>query len=187
MNNRIANIEKYTQDLSSTPSHFFQILWCGAYSKRNEYLFHKMHTSAARGLHVQLHLNSTLSAVSNALFAAQLLTSRIKARSAATMNSSAGKFLICVPRHSRSYGRLRTVTQAVLRVADALGKDIEVSNKKNVLSVWVYYKEGSEIESPVYSDWGKNWSEDEVLRELESRLYGLSHRTGEPNVACSMS
>ena len=74
------------------------------------------------------------------------------------------------------------MAHAVLRIADELGKDIEVSNKKNVLSVWVYYKERGERESPLYSDWEKNWNEDEVFRELKSVMYGLSHRISEDAV-----
>lgn len=89
--------------------------------------------------------------------------------------SDSGKFLICIPRFSRRNERFGTVGRAVVRVAELLGADIEVSQRKNVLSAWVYYKNGGKEEIPVYFDWGKDWDEDDVFHSIRSKLHGLSH------------
>ena len=91
------------------------------------------------------------------------------------MSSSKGKFLICIPRLSGGKGRFRVVARAVVRIAEMLEKDVEVSNRRNVMSVWVYYKDKGRKESLLYSDWGKDWSEDEVFRTLRSMAYTLSY------------
>lgn len=57
------------------------------------------------------------------------------------MTSNSNKFLICVPKlHDRMKNRERSriVGQAVESMARMLNADIEVSQEKNLLSVWVY-------------------------------------------------
>jgi len=71
--------------------------------------------------------------------------------------------------------RFRTVGRAVVRIALILGADIDVSQKRNLLSVWVYYKNCGQEWSPVYFDWGKNWSEDDVFGSIRSEVYRLSN------------
>jgi hypothetical protein len=88
--------------------------------------------------------------------------------------SNNGKLLIYAPRISGRNDRLKTVGRAVVRVAEMLGTDIEISQRRNVLSVWVYYKTDGKEKTPVYFDWGKNWSEDAVFQAITSKLYGLS-------------
>ncbi len=104
------------------------------------------------------------------------------------MLSDRGRLMICIPRFSKVDGRLRTVGRAVVRIAEGLGADIEVSQKKNVLSIWVYYKKDGEEEVPVYFDWDRDWNEDAVLHTIASKLYGLSPYPEKyiPQVARSM-
>ncbi len=85
------------------------------------------------------------------------------------------RFLICIPRASdkRARQRFKTVGRAVIRMAELLGADIEISQRRNLLSVWVYYKNEGKEWSPIYYDWGKDWSENEVLSSIRSELYRL--------------
>lgn len=87
------------------------------------------------------------------------------------MVSCDSSFLICFPRVSRQRERLRVVGRAVVRMAEMLGADIEVNQKTHLFSVWVYYKTDREEWSPVYFDWGKNWSESEVFASIRSEVY----------------
>jgi len=86
--------------------------------------------------------------------------------------SNSGKFLIHVPLISgvRARERFRTVGQAAVRIAELLGADIEVSQRRNLLSVWVYYKNGGKEWSPVYFDWGKDWGEKDVFKSIRSEV-----------------
>jgi len=88
------------------------------------------------------------------------------------MVSRDSSFLICVPQASaiRVRERFRTVGRAVVRIAEMMDADIGVSQKMNLLSVWVYYKNGEEEWNPVYFDWGKHWSEDEVFGAIRSEV-----------------
>lgn len=70
--------------------------------------------------------------------------------------------------------RFKTVGRAVVRIADLLGADIEVSQKKNLLSVWVYYKNGEQEWNPVYFDWGKDWDEDDVFNSIRNEVYSVA-------------
>lgn len=90
--------------------------------------------------------------------------------------SNSGRFLICVPRVLNMHvsERLGTVGRAVVRIAELLGADIEVSQRRNLLSVWVYYRECRNNWSSVYFDWGKDWSEREVFSSIRSEVYRLS-------------
>lgn len=92
------------------------------------------------------------------------------------MVSRGSSFLICVPQASaiRVRERFRTIGRAVVRIAEIMDADIEVSQKMNLLSVWVYYKNGGEKWSPVYFDWGKHWSEDEVFASIRREVYHSS-------------
>jgi len=66
--------------------------------------------------------------------------------------------------------RFRTIGRAVVRIAEMMDADIEVSQKMNLLSFWVYYKNGGEKWSSVYFDWGKDWCEDEVFGSIRSEV-----------------
>lgn len=94
------------------------------------------------------------------------------------MASNGGSFRILVPRFSsvRTRERFKTVGKAVVRFADLLGADITVSQKRNLLSVWVYYSNSGEKWIPAYCDWGKDGDEDSVFRWIRSELYHLSRR-----------
>lgn len=49
-----------------------------------------------------------------------------------------GKFLIYFSQFSGLNKRFRTIVNAVVRLAEKLRTDIELSQKKSALSVWVY-------------------------------------------------
>ncbi len=91
--------------------------------------------------------------------------------------SNGNKFLIHVPRFSRQDPRLRTVVSAVTRVAEMLGADIEIYRRRDVLSVWVYYTKSGEERVPVYFDWGKTWSDNDVFHAIRGTIHGLSLHT----------
>jgi len=87
---------------------------------------------------------------------------------------SSGKFLIYTSRFSRQGERLKTVGRAVIKVAERLRADIEVSQRRDVLSIFVYYKNESKNAVPIYCDWGKSWSEEDVYHAIRSMIYTLS-------------
>lgn len=88
--------------------------------------------------------------------------------------SNSDKLLIHVPQFSRQDPRLRTVVSAVTRVAEMLGADIEIRRRRDVLSVWVYYAKSGKERVPVYFDWGKNWSDNDVFHAIRGTIHGLS-------------
>lgn len=96
------------------------------------------------------------------------------------MLSLSSKFLVCVPRFSRQNERFRAVGRAVVRVAEMLEADVEVSQRKDVLSIWVYYKNSENMEIPVYSDWEKDWDENHVFHAIRNKLYGMSFDSNHP-------
>lgn len=87
---------------------------------------------------------------------------------------SSGKFLIYASYFSRRRERLKTVSRAVVRVAERLGVDIEVYPRKNILSIFVYYLNRNNEEIPVYCDWGKTLNEEDVYHAIRSVIYALS-------------
>ncbi|MGD8506368.1 MAG: hypothetical protein PVF15_06855 [Candidatus Bathyarchaeota archaeon] len=87
------------------------------------------------------------------------------------MAHNGSSFLICVPRGSRQPERFRTVGRAVVRIAEMLGAEIEISQKRHLLSVWVYYKNDGKEWRPVYCDWGKDWRENDVFASIKGEIY----------------
>ena len=90
------------------------------------------------------------------------------------MPSRNGKFILYASAFSEQNERLTTVGQAVARIAENLGAEIEIVQRMNVLSIFVYYKKGGREEVPVYCDWGKNLSVDDVYYSVWSVVYALS-------------
>jgi hypothetical protein len=84
--------------------------------------------------------------------------------------------MVYYPRFSRRNDRLRIIAHAVNRIADSLEANMEISPRKDVLSVWVYLKGSGNEKVPVYSDWGKDWNENDVFQAIKNKLYGLSYR-----------
>jgi hypothetical protein len=70
--------------------------------------------------------------------------------------------------------RLKVVGKAVSKVADLLDLRTEYSLKRESLSIYVYYRSETGAEIPVYSDWGKSCSEDDVNRAIKSMMFVLS-------------
>jgi len=90
------------------------------------------------------------------------------------MASDIGKFIVYASAFPRQNDRLKTVGRAAVRIAERLGADIEISQRRDVLSVFVYYRNGGKERIPVYCDWGKNWNEEDVYHSIWSVVYALS-------------
>jgi hypothetical protein len=89
------------------------------------------------------------------------------------MLESNGKFMIYTS-NIPSPERLRVVGSAVAKVADSLNLETELSQKRKLLSIYVYYKSDLGDEIPVYSDWGKGWKEEDVYRAIRNMMFVLS-------------
>jgi hypothetical protein len=90
------------------------------------------------------------------------------------MYTDSGKFLIYTSQFSNQNNRLRVVGLAVAKVAKTLSLGVEVTSTKKILSVYVYYRNGNGEEIPVYCDWGKNWSEEDVYNAIRNMMFVLS-------------
>ena len=86
---------------------------------------------------------------------------------------NSGKFLIYAS-NKPSLERLRIVGSAVTKIANSLKLNAELSAKRKLLSIYVYYKSNSGDEIPVYCDWGKRWKEEEVYRAIRNMMFVLS-------------
>jgi hypothetical protein len=84
-----------------------------------------------------------------------------------------GKFMIYAS-NKPSLERLRIVGSAVAKVANSLKLETEVSPRRKLLSIYVYYKGDAGDEIPVYCDWGKNWNEEDVYRAIRNMMFVLS-------------
>lgn len=89
------------------------------------------------------------------------------------MLENSGKFMIYAS-NKPSPKRLKIVGSAVAKVADSLKLKTEVSPKRKLLSIYVYYKGDAGDEVPVYCDWGKNWKEKDVYRAIRNMMFVLS-------------
>ena len=78
--------------------------------------------------------------------------------------------------------RLRIVGSAVAKVADSLKLDTELSPRKKLLSIYVYYRSLQGDEIPVYCDWGKSWKEDDVHRAIRNMMFVLSFHPHHSNL-----
>ncbi len=90
------------------------------------------------------------------------------------MLSDKGKFIVYASPFSTRNGRLKTVGRSVVRIAQSLGTDAEITQTSGVLSIFVYYENGGKEKIPVYCDWGKNWNEDDIHHSIWSAVYALS-------------
>ncbi|MGB9135598.1 MAG: hypothetical protein WCC63_08495 [Candidatus Bathyarchaeia archaeon] len=70
--------------------------------------------------------------------------------------------------------RLRVIGSAVAKVADSLNLETELSKKRKLLSIYVYYRSDEGDEIPVYCDWGKSWKEEDVYRAIRNMMFVLS-------------
>ena len=57
---------------------------------------------------------------------------------------------------------------------------MEVVEKDKLLSTYVFYRCESGVEIPMYRDWGKNWSEEEVYRTIRNMMFVLSFLPDHP-------
>ena len=90
------------------------------------------------------------------------------------MYDANGKFLIYTPRFSNQGNRLRVVGSAVAKVAKTLSLGVELASTRKTLSVYVYYRNEGGEEIPVYCDWGKSWSEEDVYKAIRNMMFVLS-------------
>lgn len=84
-----------------------------------------------------------------------------------------GKFMIYASNSPRPE-RLKIVGSAVAKVASFLRLDTELSHRRKLLSIYVYYKSDAGDEIPVYCDWGKGWKEEDVFRAIRNMMFVLS-------------
>jgi len=85
------------------------------------------------------------------------------------------KILVFISRFQRQRERVKAVGRAVIRIADELKAEIEI-RRWNVLAPHVYYVDSKGGEKKlIYTDWGKNWSEDEVYDHIKKAILHLSH------------
>ena len=90
------------------------------------------------------------------------------------MFSSNGKFIIYTPKLTGTK-RLQIIGSAVTKIAETLKLKIIVTKKNKLLSTYVYYiGHHNNEEIPVYCDWGKNWSENEIYNTIKSVMFTLS-------------
>ena len=78
--------------------------------------------------------------------------------------------------------RLKIVGSAVTKVANSLKLETELSPRKKLLSIYVYYKSDAGDEIPVYCDWGKTWKEDEVYHAIRNMMFVLSFHPRHSNL-----
>lgn len=90
------------------------------------------------------------------------------------MLSTNEKLLVYTPRFSTYYDRVKVVGSAVAKIAQRIKMEIEVASRTKLLSVYVYYRSRDDEEIPVYSDWGKNWNEEDVSHAIKSVMFALS-------------
>jgi len=94
---------------------------------------------------------------------------------AKSMLSANGTLLIYTPHFHADHTRARIVGSAVSKIAHTIKMDIEVARRKKILSVYVYYRtETGDEKIPVYCDWGKDWSEEDVYHAIKSVMFTLS-------------
>jgi hypothetical protein len=84
-----------------------------------------------------------------------------------------GKFMIYTS-NVQNPERLRVIGSAVSRVASSLKLETELSAKRKMLSIYVYYKNDVGEEIPVYCDWGKSWREEDIYRAIRNMMFVLS-------------
>lgn len=83
------------------------------------------------------------------------------------------KLLVYISRFQKQRERVRAVGRAVIRIADEFKAEIEIK-PWNVLAPHVYFMDGGERKL-IYTDWGKNWGEDEVYNHIRKVVPPLSH------------
>jgi hypothetical protein len=84
-----------------------------------------------------------------------------------------GKFMIYASNRP-SPERLKIVGSAVTKIASYLQLTTELSPRRKLLSIYVYYKSNAGDEIPVYCDWGKDWKEEDVYHAITSMMFVLS-------------
>jgi len=92
-----------------------------------------------------------------------------------------GKFMIYASNSPR-LERLRIVGSAVAKVASFLKLETELSPRRKLLSIYVYYKSDAGDEIPVYCDWGKGWKEEDVYRAIRNMMFVLSFHPRHPSL-----
>jgi hypothetical protein len=97
------------------------------------------------------------------------------------MMENNGRFMIYASQ-APNLERLKIVGSAVVKVADSLKLDTEISPRKKLLSIYVYYKGDANEEIPVYCDWGKNWKEEDICRAIRNMMFVLSFHPRHSNL-----
>jgi hypothetical protein len=88
------------------------------------------------------------------------------------MLSNNGRFLVYAPNRHK---RLGVVKPAVAKAAQNLRMKLEVAHTKKLLPIYVYYRSRRDEEDiPIYCDWGKEGTEEDVYRAIRDMMFVLS-------------
>jgi hypothetical protein len=97
------------------------------------------------------------------------------------MIENGGKFLIYAS-NTPLPERLKVIGSAVAKVASSLRLETELSPRRKLLSIHVYYRSDAGDEIPVYSDWGKAWNEEDIYRAIRNMMFVLSFHPRHTNL-----
>ncbi len=88
------------------------------------------------------------------------------------MLSNNGRFLVYAPNHNK---RLGIVKPAVVKAAQNLRLELEVTHTKKLSPIYVYYRSRRDEEDiPIYCDWGKEGTVEDVYRAIQGMMFVLS-------------
>ncbi|MEM2975680.1 MAG: hypothetical protein QW821_04615 [Candidatus Bathyarchaeia archaeon] len=90
------------------------------------------------------------------------------------MMQDKAEILIYAPNFHRENERLRIVNSAVAKIANKMRLKVQVAPRKELTSIYVYFRNGNSEEIPLYSDWGKKGSEEDVYSAIRNIIFVLS-------------
>jgi len=90
------------------------------------------------------------------------------------MMQNEAEILIYAPRIRDENDRLKIVSSAVAKIATKLKLRFQVASKKELASIYVYFRDRNAEEIPLYSDWGKNGDESAVYHAIRNIMFALS-------------
>ncbi len=88
--------------------------------------------------------------------------------------SSNGKILIYAPNGNGSFGGVRNVRSAAEKIARRLKLGVEVIQREDLSSVWVYFENYDGQLVPIYFNYWLNCPADEVYMKIRNMMFVLS-------------
>lgn len=88
--------------------------------------------------------------------------------------SSNGKILIYAPNSSNGFDEVRNVENAAGKIAKRLKLGLEVIQRADLNSVWVYFESRDGQLIPVYFNYWSNRSEEEIYMKIRNMMFVLS-------------